>query len=99
MINSYHNTTNLFGDKLEEYTTKAITQDKAVIEILTEAGTHLTAPEVYALYLARYKPKFEPPIDSIKRSCSTLKKKGILEMVNVMKQGRYGRPNKQYRIK
>jgi Fe2+ or Zn2+ uptake regulation protein len=98
MINSYHNSTNLFGEKLTEYTNKAITQDKAVIEILTEAGTHLTAPEVHALFITRYPLKRNTPLTSIRRSLSTLYNNDVLEMVDVEKQGIFGRKNKQYRI-
>ena len=99
MQSPYYNTTNLFGDKLEEYTTKAISQDKAVIEILTEAGTHLTAPEVHSLFITRYPAKKNTPLTSIRRSLSTLYNNDVLEMVDVKKQGIFGRSNLQYKIK
>ena len=97
-MNNYYNTTNLFGDKLEEYTTKAISQDKAVYEILLYAKTHLTAVEIHAFYLTIYKGKPNTPLTSIRRSCSTLKKSGLLELVDIEKQGIFGRKNKQYRV-
>jgi len=97
-MNTYYNTTDLFGNELAKCTAKAITQDAAVYEILKEAKTHLTTPEIHAIYTTIHKGKLNTPLTSIRRSCSTLKKKGLLELVEVKKQGIFGRPNKQYRV-
>ena len=95
-MNLFFNTTNEV-ENLPLYISKAKTQNERVLEILKEAKTHLTPPEVWAHYQNRYG---KCPLTSIRRALTTLTlidKK--LEMVEVRKQGLYGRSNFQWRIK
>ena len=91
----YFNTTSEL-EKLPEYIGKAKTQNERVLQILTEANTHLSPPQVWAHYQNRYA---KCPLTSIRRSLSVLTKKGDIEMVLVKKQGLFGRSNYQWRVK
>jgi Fe2+ or Zn2+ uptake regulation protein len=93
---SYFNTTNLFSEELKNVTFKALKQDEAVLCILREVKTHLEASEIHARYEKYYLKTV--PLTSIRRSCSTLKKAGLLKMVKIKKMGSFGVPCNQYQI-
>ena len=94
-MNLFFNTTNE-KDNLPEYISKAKTQNDRVMDILKDYGSHATPFEVLAFYKKRFT---DVPITSIRRALTTLTKEGKLEMVDVKKQGIYGRSNLQWRIK
>lgn len=96
LFKSFFNTTGETNN-LPEYNSKAATQNERVLRILMEAKTHLTPFEILARYSAYYKSR--TPITSIRRSLTVLTKKEKLEKVDIKKNGNWGRPNYQWRIK
>jgi len=97
-MNPYHNTTDLFGNDLATAESKAITQKEACYEILKEYKSHATAPEVWAMFIARNPAKKNTPLTSIRRALSDLCNDNKAELVKVKKQGIFGISNYQYRI-
>jgi Fe2+ or Zn2+ uptake regulation protein len=97
LFSIFFNTTSESGATVKQFTVKAESQNKRVVRILTEAGTHLSPSEVWARYCKYYNAK--TPITSIRRALSDLTKNGVIEMVYVKKIGLFGRPTYQWRVK
>lgn len=85
----YHDTAQA-GDKLDEYTRKAITQDILIAEFFElSAGEIFTPWEVRSL---AFKRSNMPPITSVRRAMSNLTRAGILSKTEDLKEtGGYGR--------
>jgi predicted transcriptional regulator len=85
---SYYNTTNLKGAELKAAQDKARTQEQDVYEILFLANRPLGASEVMER-LNRFNKR--PPITSVRRAISNLKKSGLVERAERQIIGPYGR--------
>jgi predicted transcriptional regulator len=84
----YYNTTNLKGEELKTAQAQARTQEQDVYEILFLANRPLGASEVMER-LNHFNKR--PPITSVRRAISNLKKSGLVERVERQIIGPYGR--------
>lgn len=89
-IEIFFNTISLSGHELVAARKDCFKQDERVLQILHDRGGKMTPFEVSAVYNSKYP---EAPITSIRRSMTVLTKKGQLEMLDEMKQEKYGKPN------
>lgn len=95
-IEMYYNTTNVKNPQLDLYTQTAKTQDERVMALmigLKKAGATI----VYKSYCNLYDNQILK--SSIRRSLSTLKNKGKLEITEERDLGPHGRPEWIYQLK
>ncbi len=95
---SVFDTVQMSDKQFEQKTKESVNMEQEIIKILTDAGTHMTAWEVLALYQKKFGPAL---ITSIRRSLTrqSYKDNPALEKVYVSKMGKYGVPNWQYQIR
>jgi len=85
---TYYNTTNLKGEELAAAQAQARTQEQDVYEILFLSSRPLGASEVMER-LNHFNKR--PPITSVRRAISNLKKSGQVERADHQTIGPYGR--------
>jgi len=83
---TYYNTTRQTGDQLEIFKRSAQTQDQAVLNFLRRVEKPLTRDEIHADCLSH------APTSSLTRSLNTLLNKGKVYKLDMMRPGKYGRP-------
>jgi len=89
---SFYNTTSETGDTLKDYKEKATSQDMDVLKLLKRmTGLRLITPYNIWRVLVDTNPSYKnTPRDSIKRSFSNLKNRGLIEKSGKT-MGDYGR--------
>jgi predicted transcriptional regulator len=93
---TYYNTTNLKGEELAAAQAQARTQEQDVFEILFLANRPLGASEVMER-LNHFNKR--PPITSVRRAISNLKKSGQVERADHQTIGPYGRREYAWTLK
>lgn len=88
----FHNTTQETGEKLKDYTRKAVSQERYIHNLFIIADKPMTASQVYLQFSA------STPITSIRRAMSNLKEQGVLEKLEDKATGLYGHPEHYYRL-
>lgn len=96
-MKEYHNTTGLTGAELWESEYKALKQDEAILKAIRSAPNTLNTPERVIRHLRILEPLTlnkwaNVPLTSVRRSFSTLKRKGLIEKTDEMTTGNYGKP-------
>tara|TARA_R110000823_G_scaffold225280_2_gene353103 strand:- start:285 stop:599 length:315 start_codon:yes stop_codon:yes gene_type:complete len=95
-MRAFHNTTNEVGAKLAQSTSKALTQDECVLAYFKERDELGATPERVLRHF-KIMEKLSSnrwsntPITSIRRSFSTLKKRGLIYKTDLMIMGDYGK--------
>jgi len=93
---TYHNTTNIKGEELQEATSRALTQDECVLAYFHKYDNLGATPERVLRHFKIMEKLSErrwhnTPIVSIRRSFSNLKNKGLIRKTDLMIMGDYGR--------
>ena len=94
---NYFNTTNEVGAKLAQSTSKALTQDEAILAYFHKYDNLGATPERVLRHLKIMEKLSErrwhnTPIVSIRRAFSNLKRKGLIYKTDMMIRGDYGKP-------
>ncbi len=92
----FHDTTGLQPDELQSEEQKAKSQAQIILELFRK-HPEMSASDVYRKY--PHSDLFGPPITSIRRAISNLKKAGYLEITGKLKTGIYGKKEHIYKYK
>lgn len=93
-MKTFYNTTSESGAALQQYRTKAHTQDDFILELFKKTGMALTPSQVW-------KSLFDTsrvPITSVRRSITNLTKQGLLKNTLKKRAGHFGRPEYEWQI-
>lgn len=85
-MKSYHNTTDITGRELDQYESKAKTQEERILEWFTFYEQAATPSRIHRLVLN------DAPITSVRRAMTNLTKQGKLEQTPFKRRSPYGRP-------
>ena len=98
---NFYNTINLTGEELAEALRTVKKQTNRVRFIFSKANKPITAYKAWLIYKVMFgsELKYLPPDVSIRRSTTDLYNAGILEKLDEMEEGGYGKPNHFYKIK
>ena len=92
-MENYHNTTNETGVVLEQFKTKAKTQDDVILNLFKSYQMKMSASEVYHLMGLT-----TASMTSIRRAITNLKNAGMLIKLDEKRIGLYGRAEHYYRL-
>ncbi len=95
MSSHYFNTTYLRGVLLNEYQSRAETQDDRILEWFRQNPMISATPED----VQRIVLESRPPLTSARRALSNLTKAGHLEKLPEQRPGSYGRPISFWRLR
>ena len=92
----YYNTTNETGTTLEQYTSKARTQDECVLDYFRSYDNLGATPERVLRHFRIMEKLSESkwhntPVTSIRRSFSNLKNQGLIHKTNLTIKGDFGK--------
>jgi hypothetical protein len=91
---TYYNTTNQGGKDLKEFKSKALNQNDKIIEFFSMNKRSSFSPSfIWTICFNQ-----SCPLTSVRRSISTLTKKGFLIKTKIQDKGIYGRPEFKWRI-
>jgi len=90
---SYYNTTNVTDPLLKNQESKAISQEKKILNMFRRSKRGLTASEVFRQY-----PDKNTPLTSIRRAITNLCNDRFLEKTSLKREGIYGRTEFIYTI-
>ena len=91
---SYFNTTNVSGAELDEYESKAATQDMKILAYFVVAPFAQHTPSS----VLRWVFNGSVPITSVRRALTNLTDAGELVKTNLQTKGPYGRPEHYWRL-
>ena len=97
MAKIFHNTINVEGQMLMDFTAQAGKQNDIILELFRlNAYRSMTPFEVMNLLKLK---GHDYPITSIRRAITTLTEEGKLQKLHEMKVGEYGKPNHTWQFK